>query len=138
MKIGISAFAADNGRSGIGQYVINVLGRLPATWRTRTTWLPALAGVLATLLLVVALARPLKGREESLVFTEGIDIVLVVDASSSMLEQSGEPFEFPVSWGADLQSGFLIHFSDSGLLLSFTLLNMPFGETPMSSAAMLD
>jgi glycosyltransferase involved in cell wall biosynthesis len=29
MKIGISAFAADNGRSGIGQYVINMLDRMP-------------------------------------------------------------------------------------------------------------
>ena len=29
MKIGISAFAADGGKSGISQYMINVLQRLP-------------------------------------------------------------------------------------------------------------
>ena len=38
-------------------------------------------------LLVLALARPLQGREESRVYTEGIDIMLVVDTSSSMLMQ---------------------------------------------------
>ena len=30
MKIGISAFAADGGQSGIGQYIMNVIRRLPA------------------------------------------------------------------------------------------------------------
>jgi glycosyltransferase involved in cell wall biosynthesis len=30
MKIGISAFAADGGKSGIGQYILNVITRLPA------------------------------------------------------------------------------------------------------------
>ena len=30
MRIGISAFAADGGRSGIGQYILNVVSRLPA------------------------------------------------------------------------------------------------------------
>ena len=29
MKIGISGFAADGGKSGISQYMINVLQRLP-------------------------------------------------------------------------------------------------------------
>jgi Ca-activated chloride channel homolog len=59
---------------------------LPRTWRTRAAWLPGAAATLAAVLLIGALARPLKGREESRVLTEGIDIVLVVDTSSSMLE----------------------------------------------------
>ena len=67
-----------------------VLGRLPATLRSRTTWLPGLLGLLAAALLIVALARPLKGREESRVTTQGIDIVLVVDASSSMTQDGIE------------------------------------------------
>ncbi|HZL99932.1 MAG TPA: VWA domain-containing protein [Planctomycetota bacterium] len=67
-----------------------VLGALPATLRVRTRWLPGAAGLLAAVLIVGALARPLQGREESAVTTEGIDIVLAVDTSSSMLEQGLE------------------------------------------------
>jgi Ca-activated chloride channel homolog len=65
-----------------------LLDGLPATWRTRSALLPGVLGVLAALLVVAALARPLQGREESRVITEGIDIMLVVDASGSMDEFS--------------------------------------------------
>ncbi len=61
-----------------------ILGGVPGSWRSRTMWLPGALFTLAAILLVGALARPLKGREESQVITEGIDIMLVVDASSSM------------------------------------------------------
>ena len=64
-----------------------VLGALPRTLRARTRWTGGAAGLLGAVLIVVALARPLQGREESRVTTEGIDIVLAVDTSSSMLEQ---------------------------------------------------
>jgi len=64
----------------------HVLAGLPRTWRTRTAWLPGVLSLLAGVLIVVALARPLQGREESKVLTEGIDIMLVVDTSSSMLD----------------------------------------------------
>jgi Ca-activated chloride channel family protein len=67
-----------------------VLGPLPATLRARTRWMGGAAGAAACMLIVGALARPLQGREESRVFTEGIDIVLAVDTSSSMLEQGLE------------------------------------------------
>lgn len=61
-----------------------VLGGLPRSWRVRTAWLPGAALLLAAALIVVALARPQEGREETRVLTEGIDIMLVVDISSSM------------------------------------------------------
>ena len=61
-----------------------VLAGVPRTLRARTRWLPGTLLALAAVLLVVALARPLRGREESRVYTEGIDIMLVVDTSSSM------------------------------------------------------
>jgi Ca-activated chloride channel family protein len=64
----------------------SVLGGLPRTLRTRTLWLPGVLLTLSAALLVVALARPLQGREEARVITEGIDILLVVDTSSSMLQ----------------------------------------------------
>jgi len=65
-----------------------LLDGLPASWRTRSAFLPGVLAALAAVLLVGALARPLQGREESRVLTEGIDIVLVVDTSSSMLDSS--------------------------------------------------
>ena len=58
---------------------------LPVTFRVRLAGsLPLLRGV-AVLLAVVALARPQAVWEEKKVATEGIDIVLALDVSSSML-----------------------------------------------------
>ena len=66
---------------------------LPSTWRLRLRW--ATTGLrLATLLLVVvALARPQSGQADALLPQEGIDIVLVLDTSSSMRTAvtDGEP-----------------------------------------------
>ena len=75
------------GRPAVDGGSERLLGALPRTLRARTRWMPGAAGVLAAVLIVAALARPLQGREESRVYTEGIDIVLAVDTSSSMLEQ---------------------------------------------------
>ena len=81
-----SAYLFLRGKQGVGGGSLHWLGGLPATWRTRTTWLPGSLLCLAMVFLVVALARPLKGREESRIWSEGIDILLCVDVSSSMLE----------------------------------------------------
>ena len=54
-----------------------------ARWRSLLPWLRLAAAVL----LIVAMARPQVGREESLVRGEGIDIMLAVDLSSSMLAE---------------------------------------------------
>ena len=56
---------------------------LPRTWRQRIIGLPLLLKVLAGLCLTVALARPVK-REVVPLREQGIDIVLVIDTSSSM------------------------------------------------------
>ena len=61
-----------------------VLARLPKSWRI---WLQPLLPVLYTLgliCLVVAMARPQRGLDESRVHTEGIDMVLLIDLSESM------------------------------------------------------
>lgn len=42
---------------------------------------------IAVILLVLALARPQKGREETRITTEGIDIMLAVDISGSMMAE---------------------------------------------------
>lgn len=56
-------------------------------WRARWRWLlPALRAA-ALALLVVALARPQLGKAATQIFTEGIDIMLAVDVSGSMLAE---------------------------------------------------
>jgi len=60
---------------------------IPYAGVRRWRWLlPALRG-LGLLLLVVALARPQKGKAESAYYGEGIDIMLAVDISGSMLSE---------------------------------------------------
>lgn len=58
---------------------------LPITYRQRLRWIPDALLVLAFVLMVVSLARPRVGREQTVVQTEGIAIELVVDRSSSMM-----------------------------------------------------
>ena len=57
---------------------------VPPTWRVRLRWLPAALRLTAVALLIVAVARPQSGRAETLLPQEGIDIVLVLDTSTSM------------------------------------------------------
>lgn len=61
-------------------------GEAAATWRTRTAWIPAFLQGAGFLLFVAALARPVQLVAEIPIFTEGIDLALVVDCSSSMGE----------------------------------------------------
>lgn len=55
--------------------------------RTRWRWLSSALRLLAFILLVIALARPQLGKASSQVSTEGIDILLSVDISGSMLAE---------------------------------------------------
>lgn len=57
---------------------------VPPSWRQRLAWLPPVLTLAALALLVVALARPRQGREQTVVESEGIAIELVVDRSGSM------------------------------------------------------
>jgi Ca-activated chloride channel family protein len=54
------------------------------SWRVRLRWLPGALRLAAIALLIVAVARPQRGEAENLVPQEGIDIVLVLDTSTSM------------------------------------------------------
>ena len=80
-------------RSGGG-----VAGRVPAlptqrvlSLRQRVSWLPSVLNCSAVALVVVALARPLEGDVETSTETEGVDIALVLDRSSSMEADDLEP-----------------------------------------------
>jgi Ca-activated chloride channel family protein len=71
------------------------------------TLLPAALRGLALAAFIVALARPQTGITTENVLTEGIDIVMVLDVSSSMLAEDLEPnrLEAAKSVGADFVAG---------------------------------
>ena len=54
------------------------------TWRQRLIWLPPALTLCALTLMIVSLARPRHGREQTMINSEGIAIEMVVDRSGSM------------------------------------------------------
>ncbi len=54
------------------------------TWRQRLLWLPPALMLCAMTLMIVSLARPRHGREQTIINSEGIAIEMVVDRSGSM------------------------------------------------------
>ncbi len=64
---------------------------LPVGWRVRLRILPDAIKYVAFCLLVVALARPQTGQTREVLRGQGVDIVLAVDISSSMLALDFEP-----------------------------------------------
>ncbi len=54
------------------------------TWRQRLLWLPPALTLCALTLMIVSLARPRHGREQTIINSEGIAIEMVVDRSGSM------------------------------------------------------
>ena len=61
-----------------------LLRKLPVGLAIRLQWLLPLCFALGLVCLIVALARPQRGLHESRVNTEGVDIVLLLDLSTSM------------------------------------------------------
>jgi Ca-activated chloride channel homolog len=64
---------------------------IPATMRERLRHIPFLLRLLALSLLIIALARPQSSSRGQSVETEGIDIVLAMDISGSMLAEDFKP-----------------------------------------------
>jgi Ca-activated chloride channel family protein len=58
--------------------------QLSPTLRQRMTWLPAALTLAAIGFLIIGIARPREGREQTVVESEGIAIEMVVDRSGSM------------------------------------------------------
>ncbi|MEX0639389.1 MAG: VWA domain-containing protein [Balneolaceae bacterium] len=67
------------------------LRQLPGNWKARAVWLPALFYLLSMTLVIIALARPQEEFSTIERHAEGIDIVLSIDISSSMLAEDFEP-----------------------------------------------
>lgn len=61
-----------------------LVAQVSSSWRARLMWLLPVLRTLAIVLLIVALARPRKGNEQTRVQAEGIAIQLVADRSGSM------------------------------------------------------
>ncbi len=66
-------------------------GRAPRTLRYWLRPLPFVLRLMALSLLIVALARPVEEHAESEITIEGVDIVLAMDISGSMLAQDFKP-----------------------------------------------
>ena len=64
---------------------------LRPTWRERARHLPAALRLLAITAVVVALARPQLTSQGENMYTEGIDIALLLDISGSMLAEDFQP-----------------------------------------------
>jgi Ca-activated chloride channel family protein len=62
----------------------------PSIW-VKLAWLPFALRMLAIALLVVALARPQRGAAGEQMVAEGVDIMLILDVSSSMLAEDFRP-----------------------------------------------
>lgn len=63
---------------------VELATRLTPTLRQRMNWLPGALTLGAILFLILGMARPREGREQTIVDREGIAIEMVVDRSSSM------------------------------------------------------
>lgn len=70
---------------------VGALARLPRSLWARLSWLPFALRVAAITLLLVALARPQRGATGEEIRAEGVDIMLVIDVSSSMLAEDFRP-----------------------------------------------
>lgn len=67
------------------------LKRAPRTWRYYLRHLPFVLRMLTVAVMIVALARPRTSEHNSHTSTEGIDIVLALDISGSMLARDFKP-----------------------------------------------
>ncbi|MDD7438627.1 MAG: VWA domain-containing protein [Bacteroidales bacterium] len=73
---------------------INAFKGRKVSWRTRLSWLPFALAIVGYAIGIVALARPQSSDSYSTQSTEGINIVLALDISGSMLARDLEPNRF--------------------------------------------
>ncbi len=73
---------------------VSDLQNLPGNWRAKGVWAVHSSQILAITLLILALARPQTLNEIVEQKTEGIDIVITLDLSSSMLAEDLRPNRF--------------------------------------------
>lgn len=86
VPIGLGLLAWGRARRGraAGRVPALPLGAPPASLRQRLVWIPTALQALALVGVALALARPVRANELRTTTSEGVDIALVVDRSSSM------------------------------------------------------
>ena len=84
-------FKGRNSQTSINYSSLNAFRGLKPTWRERLKYLPNIFRMLAVGLLIVALARPQNFQSGQNVYSEGIDIAMVLDISGSMLAEDLKP-----------------------------------------------
>ncbi|MDZ4083614.1 MAG: VWA domain-containing protein [Bdellovibrionales bacterium] len=86
------AYRLSRKKSATVQYSsLSILKGLPRPLRTRLLWLPMAVFLVAMTLLVIGLARPQRADTKIRKNVEGIDIMLVLDVSDSMLIEDMKP-----------------------------------------------
>jgi len=70
---------------------LKIFKELKPTWRERLKYLPVILRMIAVALLIIALARPQNFQSGENIYTEGIDISMVLDISGSMLAEDLKP-----------------------------------------------
>jgi Ca-activated chloride channel homolog len=77
----------------LGAFTISSITQVPGngSWKVKLRHLPFILRMLALACIIVALARPQTRNDEELVSGEGVDIVLCIDVSGSMLAQDLTP-----------------------------------------------
>src|SRR3990172_6996648 len=70
---------------------LKVFNAIPASLKERLRHVPIILRALAILLFIVALARPQSFNSGQNIYTEGIDIAMVLDISGSMLAEDLKP-----------------------------------------------
>jgi len=73
---------------------VNDMDNLPGNWRKYGVWSYPAFSVISLILIILALARPQRINETLERRTEGIDIVVVLDLSTSMLAEDLRPNRF--------------------------------------------
>ena len=84
-------FKGRNSQTSINYSSLNIFRGLKPTWRERLKYLPNILRMLAVALLIIALARPQNFESGENVYSEGIDIAMVLDISGSMLAEDLKP-----------------------------------------------
>jgi Ca-activated chloride channel family protein len=69
---------------GAARFSVLLEEELPVSLGQSLSWLPVLMQFLALSSLVIAMARPLRGNVETNTVSEGVDLALLIDRSSSM------------------------------------------------------
>lgn len=88
--VGLAVWLGVRGQRELRGHVPKAAADVPRSLTQRLVWVPRALEAAAILLAIVALARPLRGNIELTRSSEGIDIALVVDRSTSMTHKDLE------------------------------------------------